>query len=118
MHVHSREMTAVIAHRLHHRLPKTATDLLVCTSLDYIKRHDAAIFATVRMVNLTIMRLMGWSGPNEFGDMENILMGTNKEAKFNANLYTVEMECGDAYISFYSVSHSPLYAMRFQLLTK
>jgi hypothetical protein len=118
MHVHSREMAAVIAYRLQHRLPKTATDLLVCTSLDYIKRHDAAIFAAVRMVNLTIMRLMGWSGPNEFGDMENILKGTKEEAKFNANLYTVEMECGDAYISFYSVSHSPLYAKRFQLLTK
>jgi len=100
----SREMAAAVAHRLKHREPTTATDHLVCASLDYIKRHDGAIFATVRMVNLTIMRLMGWSGPNAFGEMENMLRGSNEGYKRNANLDEIEEEYGDAYCSFYRVS--------------
>jgi hypothetical protein len=100
----SREMAAVVAHRLKHREPTTATDHLVCASLDFIKRHDAAIFATVRMVNLTIMRLMGWSGPNAFGHMEDMLKGSDEGYKRNANLDEIEEEYGDAYCSFYRVS--------------
>ena len=105
MQVQSREMEAVIADRLKRREPTTATDHLVCASLDFIQRHDGAIFATVRMVNLTIMRLMGWSGPNGFGDMEKALRGCDEGFKRNANLDEIEEEYGDAYCSFYRVSH-------------
>jgi hypothetical protein len=56
------------------------------------------------MVNLTIMRLMGWSGPNAFGHMENMLKGSDEGYKRNANLDEIEEEYGDAYCSFYRVS--------------
>jgi len=104
MQVQSREMEAVIADRLKRREPTTATDHLVCASLDFIQRHDGAIFATVKMVNLTIMKLMGWSGPNEFGDMEKKFRGSNEGYKRNANLDEIEEEYGDAFCSFYRLS--------------
>ena len=100
-------MAAVVAHRLKTREPTTATDHLVCASLDFIKRHDAAIFATVRMVNLTIMRLLGWDGPNEFGEMEKLLRGSDEGCEKKTDLKKVEGLYGDAYCSFYRVSQHP-----------
>ena len=117
MHVQSREMAAVIADRLRRREPTTATDHLVCASLDYIRRHDSAMFATVKMVNLTIMRLMGCSGPNEFGDMDKVLMGIEGVVMKNANLKEIETKYGDAYCSFYRVSPLSKYISRVMLIS-
>ena len=117
MHVQSREMTAVIADRLRRREPTTATDHLVCASLDFIRRHDSAMFATVKMVNLTIMRLMGWSGPNEFGDMDKVLLGSDGVVMKNAYLEEIEEKYGDAYCSFYLVSQFLKYVSRVMLIS-
>ena len=103
-------MAAVVAHRLKTREPTTATDHLVCASLAFIKRHDAAIFATVRMVNLTIMRLLGWDGPNEFGEMEKLLRGSDEGCKKKTDLKKVEGLYADAYCSFYRVSQRSIHS--------
>ena len=110
-------MAAVIADRLRRRVPTTATDHLVCASLDFIRRHDSAMFATVKMVNLTIMKLMGWSGPNEFGNMDKVLMGIDGVVMKNANLEEIEEKYGDAYCSFYLVSQFLIYISRIILIS-
>jgi len=48
--------------------------------LDFQKRHDIIMFATVFIVNVTLMGLLGMSASDsQYGDMHKVLMGEDAE---------------------------------------
>ena len=48
--------------------------------LDFQKRHDIIMFATVFIVNVTLMGLLGMSASDsQYGDMHKLLMGEHAE---------------------------------------
>lgn len=109
MQLHSGEMDAVVR--------KRNADKLVLDCIAYIKRHDAALFATMKIVNLTILKLLGVSGPVKSGVMRKALLGPEEEGSKPAfELVDLRDQYEDAYVSFHTVSHASHYMLIYKLM--